>query len=53
MWKISPNTETLINLHHTLKRENSEVDFVYSNLFIGNKLKKSSSTADLGLTGRY
>jgi len=53
MWKISPTTETLINLHYTLKRENSEVDFVYSNLFIGNMLEESSSTANLGLTGRY
>jgi len=53
MWKISPTTETLTNLHYTLKRENSEVTFVYSNLFIGNMLEESSSTANLRLTGRY
>jgi len=53
MWKISPTAETLIILHYTLKREDSEVDFVYSNLFIGNMLKDSSLIAYLGFTGRY
>ena len=40
MWKISPKTETPINLRYSLQRENSEGDFVYSYLFIGNVLEE-------------